>query len=116
MWGQAFRLPPGFRPTRRAKARRQPERAASRCTASMVAVASVVLLGSCKPSNGPQTRHPLNLVLVTIDTLRADRLGCYGNSNIETPNLDRIARQGVLFENAVTHTPLTPPSHASIFT
>jgi len=58
----------------------------------------------------------VNLVLVTIDTLRADRLGCYGNSHIETPNLDRIARQGVLFENAVTHTPLTAPAHASIFT
>ncbi len=57
-----------------------------------------------------------NLVLVTIDTLRADRLGCYGNSKIETPNLDKIAKNGALFENAVTHTPLTAPSHASMFT
>jgi arylsulfatase A-like enzyme/Tfp pilus assembly protein PilF len=57
-----------------------------------------------------------NLVLVTIDTLRPDRLGCYGYTKIETPNLDRLARKGVLFENAVTHTPLTAPSHASIFT
>ena len=57
-----------------------------------------------------------NLVLVTIDTLRADRLGCYGYSKIETPNLDQLARRGVLFENAATHTPLTAPSHASIFT
>jgi tetratricopeptide (TPR) repeat protein len=58
----------------------------------------------------------LNVVLVTIDTLRADRLGCYGYSKIETPNLDRLAKKGVLFENAVTHTPLTAPSHASLFT
>jgi arylsulfatase A-like enzyme/Flp pilus assembly protein TadD len=58
----------------------------------------------------------LNLLLVTIDTMRYDRMGCSGYSGIETPNLDSLARRGVLFENAVTHTPLTAPSHASIFT
>ena len=57
-----------------------------------------------------------NLVLVTIDTLRPDRLGCYGNTAIETPNLDGLAQRGALFANAVTHTPLTAPSHASLFT
>ena len=56
------------------------------------------------------------MLLVTIDTLRADRLGCYGYSKIETPNLDKIARQGVLFENAVAPAPLTAPSHASMMT
>ena len=60
--------------------------------------------------------RPLNLVLVTIDTLRPDHLGCYGYQKIETPAIDGIAKNGVLFENAVTQTPLTPPSHASIFT
>src|SRR5690242_19681613 len=59
---------------------------------------------------------PPNLVLITIDTLRADRLGCYGYPRIETPNLDQLAKRGVLFENAITQTPLTAPSHASIFT
>ena len=58
----------------------------------------------------------INVVLVTIDTLRADRLGCYGYAQVATPNLDRLAQSGTLFENAVTHTPLTAPSHASIFT
>ena len=53
---------------------------------------------------------------MTIDTLRADRLGCYGNKTIETPNLDLLAAKGILFENAVSQTPLTPPSHASMFT
>jgi arylsulfatase A-like enzyme/Flp pilus assembly protein TadD len=57
-----------------------------------------------------------NVVLITIDTLRADRLGCYGYTKAQTPNLDRIAAQGVLFTNAVSHVPLTRPSHASIFT
>ena len=67
--------------------------------------------------SGLQPRlRPLNLVLVTIDTLRADRLGCYGYSKVETPVLDGIAKRGALFENAVTQTPLTPPSHASMFT
>jgi choline-sulfatase len=71
----------------------------------------------CRESSigAPPAQRP-NLVLVTIDTLRADRLGCYGNSRVETPNIDKLAKQGVLFENAVTHTPLTAPSHASMFT
>jgi len=60
--------------------------------------------------------QPLNVVVITIDTLRADHLGCYGYPKIATPNLDRLASQGVLFENAVAQTPLTPPSHASMFT
>src|SRR5438874_2724144 len=73
------------------------------------------ILSSCK-SSGPSSVRRLNLLLVTIDTLRADRLGCYGYSKIETPNLDRIAREGVLFENAVAPAPLTAPSHASMMT
>src|ERR1041384_8208989 len=60
--------------------------------------------------------RPLNVVLVTIDTLRADRLSCYGYPEKLTPNLDRLAARGVLFENAVAQAPSTPPSHASMFT
>ena len=75
----------------------------------------LLFLVVCPPSSGASPPR-LNLVLVTIDTLRADRLGCYGYSKIETPNLDKLAQRGVLFENAVTHTPLTAPSHASMFT
>jgi arylsulfatase A-like enzyme/Flp pilus assembly protein TadD len=60
--------------------------------------------------------RPLNIVVITLDTLRPDHLHCYGYGRIETPTLDRIAQSGVLFENGVTQTPLTPPSHASIFT
>jgi arylsulfatase A-like enzyme/Tfp pilus assembly protein PilF len=85
-------------------------------------MAAAALLASCKPSENhggsgaAPAMRPLNLVVVTIDTLRPDHLHCYGYSKIETPNLDAIARAGVLFENAVTQAPLTPPSHASIFT
>jgi choline-sulfatase len=73
-----------------------------------------LLLGP--PGHAAQALRRPNLLLITIDTLRPDRLGCYGYSKIETPNLDRLARSGALFENAVTPTPLTAPSHASIFT
>ncbi|HWX24309.1 MAG TPA: sulfatase, partial [Vicinamibacteria bacterium] len=57
-----------------------------------------------------------NLLLVTIDTLRADHLGAYGDKDASTPTLDALARRGVLFENAHTVAPLTGPSHATILT
>ena len=57
-----------------------------------------------------------NVLLVTIDTLRADRLGCYGYGAAATPVLDALAARGVRFTTAVAHAPLTAPSHASILT
>ena len=59
---------------------------------------------------------PTNLLLVTIDTLRADRVGAYGYAPGATPALDRLAREGVLVEDAVVQVPQTRPSHVSIFT
>lgn len=57
-----------------------------------------------------------NLLLITIDTLRADYLGCYGNQLVRTPNLDAIAGKGLFFRNAVSPAPLTLPSHTSLMT
>ena len=57
-----------------------------------------------------------NVVLIVIDTLRADHLSSYGYSRTTTPNLDRIGKQGVLFENAISASSWTFPSHASILT
>ncbi len=57
-----------------------------------------------------------NVILVTMDTTRADHLGCYGYPNIRTPNLDALAGRGVVFEQAATATPLTLPSHCTIMT
>lgn len=57
-----------------------------------------------------------NVLLITIDTLRADRLGCYGYRLIETPNIDALAREGVLYENCIAQIPLTLPSHCTILT
>ena len=63
-----------------------------------------------------EVRKRPNLILITADTLRADKLSCYGNDSIDTPHIDRLAASGVLFENAATVTPLTLPAHSSIFT
>lgn len=57
-----------------------------------------------------------NLILITIDTLRADRVGVYGARDVETPALDRLASEGVRFEAAYVTVPLTLPSHVSMLT
>ena len=57
-----------------------------------------------------------NVILITMDTTRADHLACYGYPNIKTPNLDALAGQGVLFEQAATAAPLTLPAHCTIMT
>ncbi len=75
------------------------------------------LLLSCWTASctkAPETKP--NVLLITLDTTRADRLGCYGYERAETPNLDRLAEAGVVFETAVCQAPLTLPSHASILT
>ena len=81
-----------------------------------LAVCAACGRGARQETGSAPALRPLNLVVITIDTLRPDHLHCYGYSKIETPSVDAIAASGVLFENAVTQTPLTPPSHASIFT
>lgn len=58
----------------------------------------------------------LNFVLITVDTLRADRLHSYGYEGIETPVIDELARRGVKFEHCIAQTPLTLPSHTTILT
>ncbi len=57
-----------------------------------------------------------NFILISIDTTRADAIGAYGNQEIRTPVIDSFAREGTLFRNAVTHVPLTLPSHATLMT
>jgi choline-sulfatase len=74
--------------------------------------------GCRQPAPGPAPvvkAHP-DVLLVTIDTLRADHVGSYGDAAAVTPNLDALARRGVRFETALSHVPLTGPSHTSILT
>ncbi|MGA3090453.1 MAG: sulfatase-like hydrolase/transferase [Terriglobales bacterium] len=61
-------------------------------------------------------RPPLNVVLITIDTLRADHVGCYGYKQIKTPNIDSLAAAGARFERAFAVVPVTLPSHSSMLT
>lgn len=70
--------------------------------------------GPAAPATG--VTRPPNIVLVTVDTLRADQLGAYGHPYVATPALDVLASQGAMFRSHIVEQPQTNPSHASIFT
>ena len=57
---------------------------------------------------------PKNILLITIDTLRTDRLSCYGNTSFKTPSIDSLAHRGILYQRAFAHNSLTLPSHTNI--
>ena len=80
----------------------------------MVFLLSLVGLGCGR--SGPVAGKRPNLLLISIDTLRADRLGCYGYGRDTSPHIDVLAKEGVLFENAFSSSPKTTPSHMSIMT
>jgi arylsulfatase A-like enzyme len=80
----------------------------------VVCLLAATFLATCY-SLAASTSAP-NVVIITIDTLRADHLGCYGYKEIRTPNIDALAAEGVRFERAYTSVPVTLPSHAVIFT
>jgi len=63
---------------------------------------------------GRQSRP--NVLLITLDTTRADRLGCYGRASAMTPTLDGLAKSGTRFTRAFCNVPLTLPSHSTILT
>ncbi len=77
--------------------------------------ALALLLLALSPACGGRGERP-NVLLITVDTLRADHLGCYGYGRPTTPELDAFAREAVLFEHAYSQAPFTAPSHASLFT
>ena len=75
----------------------------------------VLLTATWGQATAPR-KTPPDIFLVTIDTLRADHVGCYGYKQIETPALDGLAADGVRFTHAFTHSPITNTSHTSILT
>lgn len=85
-----------------------------------LAIAGLVVLAAAglwiwrAASSSPADDGPI--ILISIDTLRADRLPAYGYTAIRTPNIDRLVADSVLFEQAYSHSPQTLPSHASILT
>jgi arylsulfatase A-like enzyme len=77
---------------------------------------ALLALAGCARSPAPPRFPQAPLILVSIDTLRADHLPAYGYAAGETPNIDRLRREAILFENAYSHAPLTLPAHVSLFT
>ena len=86
-------------------------------SAARRALAAAALLLALACGRAPET-HFQNapVILVSIDTLRADHLTAFGAKVVDTPAIDRLAHDGIVFENAYSHVPLTFPSHASIMT
>jgi arylsulfatase A-like enzyme/Flp pilus assembly protein TadD len=82
---------------------------------------AIFLLGICAStglcqSNSGRVSGPTPVLLITVDTVRADRLSCYGARRVRTPAMDALAAQGVRFDRALAEVPTTPPSHAVILT
>ncbi len=75
-------------------------------------VSCLLMCGCGAASKG----RPENVILIIVDTLRYDHLGCYGYAGNNTPSIDRLAREGIRFEEAVSQAPLTLPSISSILT
>ncbi len=66
--------------------------------------------------NSKKNINNINIVLITIDTLRFDRLSTYSDKYVQTPNIDKIAKKSIIFNRAFAHNPLTLPSHINILT
>jgi arylsulfatase A-like enzyme/Tfp pilus assembly protein PilF len=81
-----------------------------------VGVVLALLAAAACGAPGPRPKPARHVLLVTIDTLRADRLGSYGSQTVSTPHLDRLAQEGARAADASAHTPLTRPSHVSLLT
>src|SRR5882762_1356782 len=86
----------------------------ARIVVASTAFAALIAAGACRRPT--QTAPHPNLLLITIDTLRADHVGAYGATTGATPALDALAAAGVRFDQVQTAVPLTGPSHATILT
>ncbi len=82
----------------------------------IVIIGGAFLLFFLKPKDLVKRNPDLNVLLVTLDTTRADRIGCYGYEKAKTPALDYLAAKGVRFKNTYCQVPLTLPSHSSLMT
>ncbi len=74
------------------------------------------LLGACRGDSSPPVFPRAPVVLISIDTLRADRLPAYGYRGVRTPNLDHFRREAILYQNAYSPCPMTLPSHLTMLT
>ena len=79
-------------------------------------IPSITSCSRSQPTVPLPTITPPHVVLISIDTCRADHLGCYGHKSAHTPNLDALADEGVLFEHVIGPAPITLPSHSTMLT
>ncbi|MFO0985392.1 MAG: sulfatase-like hydrolase/transferase [Planctomycetota bacterium] len=84
--------------------------------AAAAALLSLTAAACGRSGDAPAAERAANVLLVTLDTTRADHLGCYGYQGALTPALDHLASQGVRFANAFSPAPITLVSHASLLT
>ncbi|MCU0276609.1 MAG: sulfatase-like hydrolase/transferase [Acidobacteria bacterium] len=82
----------------------------------LAAIAALALAAAFSAACGGRADEPFNLLLITLDTTRADSIGAYGNREAATPNIDRLAQNGVMFRDCYAAVPLTLPSHCTLFT
>ena len=82
---------------------------------TIVCVVLILQQSACKKQNKTDMSFK-DILLITIDTIRPDRLSCYGYNKKTTPNIDTLAEEGIIFKNAYSQVPLTLPSHTSILT
>lgn len=82
-----------------------------RHTLAIAAALCIVLVGACRRAPSPP-----DVVLITVDTLRADRVGCYGDREGTTPEIDRLCAESARFDPALSPAPLTLPAHATMMT
>ena len=84
------------------------------------AILALTFVSSCRRETAIATTGSRSenapVIVISIDTLRADHLPVYGATAVETPNIDALARDAIVFENAYSHVPLTLPSHVSMLT
>ena len=89
-------------------------------TINLVSISFLFFVGNVRTTYAspqrPARHNPVNIILVTMDTLRADRLGCYGSTQVATPNLDQLCADSLVFDRAISQVPLTWPSHTAILT
>src|SRR3954469_9339893 len=86
---------------------------AAAALAIVLAILAAGLAASCRHGGG-DTWPGAPIVVISIDTLRSDHLPAYGYKGVETPAIDALRKDAVLFERAYSHCPLTLPSHASL--
>src|SRR6266853_1540425 len=81
----------------------------------LIVILCLVDIGICTAQTKPKSSLP-NIFLITIDTLRADHVHCYGDEQIQTPALDALAADGIRFTQTFTPSPITNTSHTTILT